>query len=197
MDVRLKEVVVIVARIGAGRSGVSNPARWNKLFSTPKRPDRLWASPSLQFNGYWDFFKGEKRPGREVNHDLHLVPRLRKSGVICLLLLYAFMMRTGTILFSTFVVWWLILLLLALWRELDFTQQNDSAEREWIAMLVCRWSHEMELKPDKCGSIQGLFVVILQTNGGCFSLSITDTCRYVQGLGMVPIGYTIDCSRPE
>jgi len=107
------------------------------------------------------------------------------------------MVCTGTTLFTTFVVWWLKLLLLALWRELDFREQNDSTEREWMTMPVCRWNLEMEMKPDKRGSIQALFAVILQTNGFCFSMSITDICRYVQGLRMVPIGYTTDCSRPE
>jgi hypothetical protein len=60
MDGRLKEVVIIVARIGPGRSGVSNPTRWNKIFSAPKRPDRLWGSPSLELNGYRDSFPGGK-----------------------------------------------------------------------------------------------------------------------------------------
>jgi len=77
MDSRPKEVLIIVARIGAGRSGVVNPARWNEIFSAPKRPDRLWGSPSLQFSGYRGSFPGAKRSWREVNYHLLLVPGLR------------------------------------------------------------------------------------------------------------------------
>ena len=63
MDGRLKEVVVIVARIGTGRFGAANPARLNKVFAVPKRPDWLWGSPSLQFNGYRDSFPEENSQG--------------------------------------------------------------------------------------------------------------------------------------
>ena len=143
MDGRLKEVLITVLRIGAWWSGVPNPTRWNKIFSAPKRPDRLWDSPSLQLNGYRGSFPGEKRSGREVNHDLHLVPRLRKSGVICLLLLYAFMVCTGTTLFSTFVVWWLKFILLALWREIlrnRMIQRNENGLLCSCVDEISRWS---------------------------------------------------------
>ena len=38
MDGRLKEVVIIVARIGAGPSGVANPARWNVQTGSEAHP---------------------------------------------------------------------------------------------------------------------------------------------------------------
>ena len=44
---------------------VSNLGRGNRFFSSPKRPDRFWGSPSLLFNGYRGSFQGIKRPGRD------------------------------------------------------------------------------------------------------------------------------------
>lgn len=55
--------------------------------SSPKRPDRLWDSPSLPFSGYRSSSLGIKRLGREVNHS----PGLGKNGAITLLCLYYFM----------------------------------------------------------------------------------------------------------
>ena len=39
-----------------------------RFFSSPKRPDLLWAPPSILLTGYRNSFPGIKRPGREVNH---------------------------------------------------------------------------------------------------------------------------------
>jgi hypothetical protein len=36
----------------------------SRIFSFPRRPDRLWGSPNLLSNGY----RGLKRPGREADH---------------------------------------------------------------------------------------------------------------------------------
>jgi hypothetical protein len=39
-----------------------------EIFSSPKRPDRLWGPRSLLLNGYRGSFPGVKRPGSEVDH---------------------------------------------------------------------------------------------------------------------------------
>lgn len=49
-------------------------------FSFPNRPDWVCAQPSL-FLFVPDYIAGTKRPGREVDHFLHHVPRLRMRGV--------------------------------------------------------------------------------------------------------------------
>jgi hypothetical protein len=63
-----------------GLDGVES--RWgegggDKIFRT--RPDRSWGSHSLLYNGYRVYFPGVKRPGRGVEHPLHLAPRLKKE----------------------------------------------------------------------------------------------------------------------
>jgi hypothetical protein len=35
--------------------GVRVPV-WSRIFSSPRRPDRLWSPPSLLFNGYRGLF---------------------------------------------------------------------------------------------------------------------------------------------
>jgi hypothetical protein len=57
-------------------------------------PEQLWCPPSFVVNGYRRHFPGLKRLGCDVDHS-YLAPRLRMSGSIPLLLLYAFMMWTG------------------------------------------------------------------------------------------------------
>jgi len=54
-----------------------------KLFSSPPRPDRLWAHPAppiLWVTG--DLSPGVKRPGEKLNTHFHLVPELRMRGAI-------------------------------------------------------------------------------------------------------------------
>jgi hypothetical protein len=41
--------------------------QWQEIFFCPKRPVRLWASPS-PFNGYHGLFTGKTLPGREGDH---------------------------------------------------------------------------------------------------------------------------------
>jgi len=48
--------------------GVRIPLGARDFSLLQKRPEWLWGSPSLQFNGYRRFFPGVKRPGRKVNH---------------------------------------------------------------------------------------------------------------------------------
>jgi hypothetical protein len=50
-------------------AGVRIPVKAKEfLFSSPKRPDRLWDPPGLLRNGYRVSFAGVKRQGDEVNH---------------------------------------------------------------------------------------------------------------------------------
>ena len=48
----------------------SNPGRYKRFFSSPKRPRWLWGQPSYLFNGYTSYFPGVKRRGRDVDHSL-------------------------------------------------------------------------------------------------------------------------------
>jgi hypothetical protein len=50
------------------------------IFSSPRRPDRLWRLPNLLFNGYRGLFPRLKRPGREENVDLYF--HIRLHGVV-------------------------------------------------------------------------------------------------------------------
>jgi hypothetical protein len=81
----------------------STPGRGKKFFSLLKRPDRLWDLFSVLFNGYQCSFQGWSDRGMTVAIHLHLVPRLRMSRAIFLLLLYVFVASTGQFhLYSTF-----------------------------------------------------------------------------------------------
>ena len=61
-------------------------------FSSLKRPYRLWSVPSLLVNGYWSVFPAQSM---KLTTRVRLVPRLRMSGGIPLLPLYAFVSWTG------------------------------------------------------------------------------------------------------
>ena len=60
-------VVGIATRLQIRRFGVRIPVE-TSLFSSPKRPDRLWGPPSFVFNEYRRSFQEVNRPGREANH---------------------------------------------------------------------------------------------------------------------------------
>ena len=59
----------------------SSPGGSKRIFSSQKRPDRLWGT---RVAGYQGSFSGVNWPGRDVAHS-HLAPRLRMSGAIPLL----------------------------------------------------------------------------------------------------------------
>jgi hypothetical protein len=51
------------------------------IFTSPKRPGQLWGTTSLLFNAWRDSSPRVKRPERDINHSVQIVPRLRMSGV--------------------------------------------------------------------------------------------------------------------
>jgi len=61
-------------------------------------PERHWGPPSLLFHGYRGSFLGAKWPGHKVDHQLHLMAKLRMNGTITPFPLYAFMAWSGKIL---------------------------------------------------------------------------------------------------
>jgi len=48
----------------------------------PKRPEWLWGSTSLLFNGYRVISRGQNAQGERLTIHFHLVPRLGISGAI-------------------------------------------------------------------------------------------------------------------
>lgn len=74
----------------------SNPGGGNRFLSSRKRPYRLRGPPTIIFCGYRGSSPGLRRLRREVTH-LLLVSRLRISGAVLLLHMYAFMSWTGNI----------------------------------------------------------------------------------------------------
>jgi hypothetical protein len=88
----LESAVGVVTGIGAGMPTEAREYPEN-------RPDPLWGPPSHLFSGYVGS-PGVKQLGHEVDH--FLVSRLRMSGPIPLLSVYAFMTLTGTTSPSTF-----------------------------------------------------------------------------------------------
>jgi len=54
----------------------SNPCG-GEIFRT--RPDRLWNTPSLQYNGWRDSFLRKMLQGRDVDQAHHLASRLKKE----------------------------------------------------------------------------------------------------------------------
>jgi len=95
----LKVAGIFETRLWAGHSGVHIPGG-----CSPKCSDQLLGPPSLLFIGYIGSFLGVKWPGQMTTH-LHLVLRLRISGAIPLVLLYALMVwRRIIFLFCSFML---------------------------------------------------------------------------------------------
>jgi hypothetical protein len=92
-------VVDIEIGLRAARSGVRFQVgtRDSRDLCSPKRPYQLRDLPGLQFNEYSCSFPGLKRSGLEIEHLALLLPRLKISGTIALLPLYAFMVCTRII----------------------------------------------------------------------------------------------------
>jgi len=63
-----------------------------------KCPDLLWGLRSLLFSGYQCFFLGVHGQGMKLTTHIHLLPRLRMSGAVPLIPIYAFVAWTGKIL---------------------------------------------------------------------------------------------------
>ena len=95
---------------------VSNSGRSKKCLSSPKRPYRLWGQPASYYNCTGVHSRGKSDRGVMTTH-LHLVPRLRMSGAIPVLQLYAFMTCIKTT--STFFAH-------ELWQSHYFTQSLKS-----------------------------------------------------------------------
>jgi hypothetical protein len=68
--------VKLVQRLATGwKVSASNPGG-GEIFHT--RPDWVWGPPSLLYNEY-SIIPGVKRPGRGVDHESLLVPRLKEE----------------------------------------------------------------------------------------------------------------------
>jgi hypothetical protein len=62
--------------------GIQVPAE-SRIFSSPRRPDRLWDPPNLLSNGYLQLFpRGLSGRGVKLITHLQLVPKSRKYGSI-------------------------------------------------------------------------------------------------------------------
>jgi len=73
-----------------------NHGRSKWFFPSPNHPDWLWSLPSFLFNWYQCSFLEVKHRGMMLINRLYLVMRLRMTGVLPLLLPYAFMAWTMT-----------------------------------------------------------------------------------------------------
>jgi hypothetical protein len=57
-----------------------------RIFSSPRRPDRLWGPPDFLYNGY-----GVNRPGREADHSLPTSAEIKNTWIYIVSPPYAFM----------------------------------------------------------------------------------------------------------
>jgi hypothetical protein len=63
----------------------------SRIFSSPRRPDRLWGTPNLLSNGYWGSSPGVKRPRREADHSPSPSTEVKKIWIYTLISPYTFM----------------------------------------------------------------------------------------------------------
>jgi len=82
--------------VRAGRFGVRILVSTSDFALPQDRTDRLWGSLHLPYNKQRVPFPGVKWPGLKLITRFRRVPNLRIGGVIPLLLLYTFMVWTGT-----------------------------------------------------------------------------------------------------
>lgn len=68
-----------------------------EIFLSPKRPDRYCGPHNLLFRRYRSSFRGSNGRGVKLPTSLHLLSRLRLSGSIPLLSLYAFVRTQGNL----------------------------------------------------------------------------------------------------
>jgi hypothetical protein len=65
---------------------------WSKLVwglnHSGNKKDQPWGQPSLPYNGYWNYFLRVQQLGHDADHPPHLLPKLRTSTLIPLLLLW-------------------------------------------------------------------------------------------------------------
>jgi len=73
----------------------SNPSRVKRFFFYPKCPDWFWGSPSLLLNMYHGSFLGLKWLKPEFNYSPPSGAKVRMSGAVPVLPLYAFMVWIG------------------------------------------------------------------------------------------------------
>jgi hypothetical protein len=73
-----------------GRGSI--PVRGKKYFSTTRRPDRLWSTPSFISNGYRGALSpGVKWTGREADHSHPSSAEVKKTWIYTAIPPYAFM----------------------------------------------------------------------------------------------------------
>jgi hypothetical protein len=81
-------------RDSAKAMGWNVPLAIKDIFSCSKRPAHLWGTSSQLFNGYYVLFTGSKRRNVKLATHLEVGLRLRMSGAIHLIPLYALMTWT-------------------------------------------------------------------------------------------------------
>jgi hypothetical protein len=77
---------------------------YKRLLSSPEHSDRIMHSRSLIFGRFWVQSRWESGQEAKLTTHLHRVQRLRMSGAITLLPIYALMAWTGTNLFFALIV---------------------------------------------------------------------------------------------
>jgi hypothetical protein len=83
--------IAIGFELDDGGAGVRVPLG-SSIFSSPRRPDRLWGPPNLLSNGYWGLSPREvKRLGREADRSPPTSAEVKKMWIYTSTPQYAFM----------------------------------------------------------------------------------------------------------
>jgi hypothetical protein len=90
---RMHSLVGIASGYGLNGGGVGvRVPLGSRIFSSPRRLDRLWAPPNLLSNGYRGALsRGEKRAGREADHSPPASAEVKKILIYTSTPPYAFM----------------------------------------------------------------------------------------------------------